>query len=249
MLVVKSVQGFVERLFFKGKSTKASEAIVYIAANLFLMLIVFDLVLNNIAYDWVGALYSKGFHLNTALDDIIPFKPEWAVFYLYLFYWTAEATMAFFAVFAYKRGYAFAWSLVLINLVADLIYLVFPVTTDIYRAAIAAHPVLGNRFADAMYAHYLTDPSFDCFPSLHAAISVICYYAWYRLWRSRKNALTASIAVLALIVSIGTVLSTLFVKQHYIADEIAGIALGWAVGRWVFDKAEKSEARVPKVPA
>jgi membrane-associated phospholipid phosphatase len=37
-----------------------------------------------------------------------------------------------------------------------------------------------------------------------------------------------------LVVGIGVVLSTLFVKQHYIADEIAGILLAWGVGRWVF---------------
>ena len=215
---------------------------VLAAANLFLMGVVFYLLLNNLAYDWVGALYSKGFHLNTPLDDIIPFKPEWAIFYIYLFYWTAEATMVWFAVFDYKRGYALAWSLVLINLAADLVYLVFPVTTDVYRAALAAHPVMGNAFADAMYAHYKTDPSFDCFPSLHAAISVICFYAWYRYREARRNPLRAAIAVFAGAVAIGTVISTLFVKQHYIADEVAGVALAWAAGKWVFDRIERAAA-------
>jgi membrane-associated phospholipid phosphatase len=38
-----------------------------------------------------------------------------------------------------------------------------------------------------------------------------------------------------LVVGIGVVLSTLFVKQHYIADEIAGILLALAIGRWMFD--------------
>jgi membrane-associated phospholipid phosphatase len=248
MPAIKRAQNFVERIFFKGKSSRLSEAVVYIVANLFLMVIVFDVVLNNVAYDWVGALYSKGFHLNTALDDIIPFRPEWAIFYLYLFYWTTEATMAFFALFYYKRGYALAWCFVLINLIADLVYLVFPVTTDIYRAQIAAHPIVGNRFADAMYAHYGTDPSFDCFPSLHAALSVICFYAWYRFCKAKRNALTVTVAVLTCIVAIGTVISTLFVKQHYIADEVAGIALEWAVGKWVFDKFDEREKSAPDLP-
>jgi membrane-associated phospholipid phosphatase len=238
--MVQRLQKLIERLFFKGKSSKASEALVYIIANLFLMAIVFAVVLNNVVYDWTGAIYSRSSHLNTTLDDMIPFRPEWAVFYLYLFFWMTQATMVFFAIFSYKRGYALAWCLVLINLIADVIYLVFPVSTDIYRAQIAAHPMAGNRWADAMNAYYAKDPSFNCFPSLHAAISVICFYAWYRFCKVKRNALTIVIAGLTCIVAIGTVLSTLFVKQHYIADEIAGIALAWAVGKWVFDKSDRS---------
>jgi membrane-associated phospholipid phosphatase len=238
---IKSIQGLVERLFFRGQSSKASEALVYIVANLLLMGVVFYLVLNNIVYDWTGALYAKGFHLNTALDNIIPFRPEWAIFYLYLFYYTAELTMVFFAVFDYRRGYALAWSLVLINLVADLVYLVFPVTTDIYRAQIAAHPIVGSRFADAIYAYYAKDPSFDCFPSLHAAVSVICFYAWYRYSRIKPNAVIKVIAIVMFAVAVGVVLSTLFVKQHYIADEVAGIALALGIGKWVFDRAGRNE--------
>jgi membrane-associated phospholipid phosphatase len=240
MLLINRLQSFVEKAFFKGKSSKASEAIVYIAVNLFLMLVVFVVLLNTIVYDWVGALYPEGFHLNTALDNIIPFKPEWAIFYLYLFFWATEATMAIFAFFFYKRGYALAWSIVIINLIADLVYLVFPVTTDIYRAAIAAHPIVGNKLADAIYAYYAKDPSFNCFPSLHAALSVIIFYAWYRFCRDRRNVFTIAAAVLAFAVAVGTVLSTLFVKQHYIADEIAGIALAWAVGKLVYDRLARS---------
>jgi membrane-associated phospholipid phosphatase len=236
MPLIKRFQALVEKLLFKGESSKASEALTYIVVNLFLLIVVFDLVLNNLVYDWVGALYTKGFHLNTALDDIIPFSPGWAIFYLYLFYWTVEATMAFFAVFYYKHGYALAWAFVVVNLVADLVYLVFPVTTDIYRAQIAAHPIVGNKFADAIYNYYRTDPSFDCFPSLHAALSVLCFYAWFRFLRAKRNALTIGLAAVSALVAAGTVLSTLFVKQHYIADEIAGIALGWFGGTWAYDK-------------
>jgi hypothetical protein len=45
---IDGIQGLVERLFFKGRSSKASEALVYIVANLFLMGVVFYFLLNNI---------------------------------------------------------------------------------------------------------------------------------------------------------------------------------------------------------
>jgi len=228
-------QGLVEKVVFRGRSTRTSEAVSYIAANLFLVLVVFYVLLNTIVYNWTGGLFTRGFHLNTALDNGVPFVPEWAIFYLYLFYPLSALTMAYFIFIEYRRGYALAYSLVLINLIADAVYIVFPVTTDIYRQQLLANQLTGNPFAAAMYAHYATDPSFNCFPSLHAAVSVICFYAWYRYARLKPNRITRGIAIGTLIVAIGVVLSTLFVKQHYIADEIAGIVLAWGIGRWMFD--------------
>jgi membrane-associated phospholipid phosphatase len=231
---IEGIQTLTERLFFKGRRSKASEALTYIAANVFLMVVVFFILLNNVVYDWTGHLYSRGFHLNTALDSAIPFTPWWAIFYLYLFYPLSAVTMAYFAFIDYKRGYALAWSLVLINAIADLVYIVFPVTTDIYRQALLANPIVGNPLAGAIYAYYGTDPSFNCFPSLHAAISVICFYAWYRYAKAKPGPLTRIIAIGMSVIAAGVILSTLFVKQHYIADEIAGIALAWGAGWLVY---------------
>ena len=112
----------MERIFFGGRSSRLSEAVSFTAANLFLVVVVFFLFLNGVVYDWTGGLYKAGFHLNTALDNLIPFVPEWAIFYLYLFYPLSALTMAWFAVADYKRGYPLAFSLVLINLVADVVY-------------------------------------------------------------------------------------------------------------------------------
>ena len=227
-------QATVERLFFGGRRSARSEAVSRIAANLFLVVVVFYLLLNTVVYDWTGGLYSRGFHLATALDNAIPFVPEWAIFYLYLFYPLSALTMAWFSLVAFRRGYSLALSLVLINLVADLVFLVFPVTTDLWRAELLAQPMTGNAFASAMYAHYASDPSFDCFPSLHAAVATICWYAWHRYAREKKTVAVRAIAAGMLVVGICVVLSTLFVKQHYIADEIAGILLALGVGGWVF---------------
>jgi hypothetical protein len=224
----------VERVFFGGRSSRLSEAVSFIAANLFLVVVVFFLFLNSVVYDWTGGLYQAGFHLNTALDNLIPFVPEWAIFYLYLFYPLSALTMAWFTLADYRRGYPLAFSLILINLVADVVYVIFPVTTDIYRAALLAHPMVGNVFASAMYAHYGTDPSFNCFPSLHAAVATISFYAWHRYAALTGSRIVRAIAIGMLIVGIGVVLSTLFVKQHYVADEIAGVLLAWGIGHWMF---------------
>ena len=79
-------QRLVERVFFRGRRTRLSEAVSFIAANLFLFVVVFYILLNTFVYDWTGSLYVHGFHLNTVLDNLIPFVPEWVIFYLWLFY-------------------------------------------------------------------------------------------------------------------------------------------------------------------
>jgi len=229
-------QRLVEKVFFGGRSTRLSEAVSFIAANLFLYVVVFYFLLNSVVYDWTGSLYVHGFHLNTALDNIIPFVPEWAIFYLYLFYPLTALTIVWFAFADHRRGYPLAFSLILINVVADLVYIVFPVTTDIYRQELLAHPLVGNAFASAMYAHYGTDPSFNCFPSLHAAVATISFYTWHRYARLLQSPVVRGISIGMLVVGIGVVLSTLFVKQHYIADEVAGVLLALAIGKWMFDR-------------
>ncbi|HET6451496.1 MAG TPA: phosphatase PAP2 family protein [Spirochaetia bacterium] len=241
--LIGGYQGIVERLFFRGRRSPVSEAVSFISANLFLVVVVFYLLLNTVVYDWTGSLYAHGFHLATALDSAIPFVPEWAIFYLYLFYPVSALTMAWFSLVEYRRGYPLAVSLVVINLVADAVYLVFPVTTDLWRAQILSHPMTGNVFARAMYDTFASDPSFNCFPSLHAAVATICFYAWYRWARQRPLPVIRGISVGMLAVGVGVVLSTLFVKQHYIADEIAGILLALGVGRIVFDRREPAPAR------
>ncbi len=234
-------QSFVERLFFAGRRSPFSEAVSRIGANLFLVVVVFYLLLNTIVYNWTGSLYSQGFHLVTPLDASIPFVPEWAIFYLYLFYPLSALTMAWFSLVEYRRGYSLAFSLILINAAADLVYLLFPVTTDLWRQQLLAHPLVGNAFAQAMYATFARDPSFNCFPSLHAAVATICWYAWHRYAMHRPRPVVRAIATGMLVVGVGVVLSTLFVKQHYVADEVAGVLLALGVGRAVFRRLEITE--------
>ena len=139
-------QRLVERLFFGGRSTRLSEAVSLHRRKPLPgpRRVLHRAEQRRVRLD--GRPVPTGFHLNTALDNLIPFVPEWAIFYLYLFYPLSALTMAWFALVDYRRGYPLAFSLVLINLVADIVYVVFPVTTDIYRAALLAHPMVGKRF-------------------------------------------------------------------------------------------------------
>ena len=207
------------------------------------MLLLFYLLLNNFAYDWTGQLYpaGSGFRLDTGLDNAIPFVPQMVIFYLYLFYPLVILTMLYFAFVEYRKGYALGWSLVTINVIAILIYLVFPVSTFWYRQDLLAQPLTGNLWANQVYNIFANDTSFNCFPSLHAAVSTICFYAWFRYSKIKPSKTIKATTVAAFVITAGVILSTLFIKQHYIADEIAGIALALIVGKVIFDKFWKNK--------
>jgi membrane-associated phospholipid phosphatase len=209
-----------------------------VIGNLILMLVLFYVLLNNLAYDWTGQLYpnGSGFRLETGLDAVIPFVPEMVIFYVYLFYPLVILTMLYFSFIEYKLGYALGWSLVAINAIAILIYVIFPVSTFWYRQELLAQPLVGNVWADQVYNVFANDTSFNCFPSLHAAVSTICFFAWYQYAKIKPSKTTKAAATAALIIAVGAILSTLFIKQHYIADEIAGIVLALLAGKLIFDK-------------
>jgi membrane-associated phospholipid phosphatase len=202
------------------------------------MVVLFYWLLNNVIYNWTGSLYPEGtgYHLDTILgfnENLIPFSPEWAIFYLYLFYPLSAITMVYFAFIDSEKGPGVGWSLVIINLIADVIYIFFPVSTYWYRQELLANPLTGNFWAEAMYAHYQGDPSFNCFPSLHAAVSFIAFYVWFEYSKINPKPWKKVVAYSMLVVAIGVVISTIFVKQHYIVDEIAGIILALVVGKLV----------------
>jgi membrane-associated phospholipid phosphatase len=230
----------IERVLFKGKSTKSSVYLTYAVGNVVLMLVLFYVLLNNIAYNWTGQLYPVGSGYNLdflfgGLDAAIPFVPEMVVFYVYFFYPMVILTMLYFAFIEFKKGYALGWSLVFTNAIAILIYAVFPVSTFWWRQSFLANPIAGNFWASQVYSIWDSDTSFNCFPSLHAAVSTICFFTWYHYSKTKPSATTKFVAIASLIIAGGVILSTLFIKQHYIADEIAGIVLAWAVGKLAFN--------------
>lgn len=236
------LQKGVERLFFKNRSTIWSKRIAYMIGNTILMLVLFFVILNTIAYDWTGGLYPEGsgFHLDGwfgGLDDAIPFVPEMAIFYVFIFYGTVIFTLVYFAFIASDKGYALGWSLVIINAIAIVVYMVFPVSTYWYRqqyglgGSDAQTGYWANLVYTLVFAH---DTSFNDFPSLHAAVSVAVAYAWYRYARLKRMLARNIMAAVTIVIAVAVILSTLFVKQHYIADEISGFLLAFVVSTLVF---------------
>ena len=78
--------------------------------------------------------------------------------------------------------------------------------------------VLGRGFAAwSLRWLYAADTPYNCFPSLHVAHSFVSALACYRVHRKVGIAALLSACVVAV--------STLFARQHYVIDIVAGILL------------------------
>lgn len=148
--------------------------------------------------------------LFTPIDHSIPFISAFAIFYVFIFYPFLIYSLAYFWMIRTEKSDQLFVALLIMYLICYVIYIVFPVMM------IRPSPQeLPNDFLSRVMAkYYEKDPPLNCFPSLHAALSSIIAYFWSKERPQYKCAFWA-IAVLVMI-------STLFVRQHVIVDEIAG---------------------------
>jgi membrane-associated phospholipid phosphatase len=160
------------------------------------------------------------------LDRALPVRPVWALVYgaLYLF-------LIVLPVFVVREpehirrtflAYLAVW------ITAYVIFMVYP--------TVAPRPVrvIGRGFASwGLRFLYDADPPYNCFPSLHVAHSFVSALTCYPVHRRVGAFATVAASIVAL--------STLFTKQHYVLDVVAGVLLA-CIAYWVFLRSYRREA-------
>jgi membrane-associated phospholipid phosphatase len=152
-----------------------------------------------------------------AIDRAIPLQPAWAIVYgcLYLFLILLPIFVVREPLHLRRTLYAY----MTVWLTAYVVFWVYPT----YAPRPQGEAVAGAGFpAWALRALYGMDPPYNCFPSIHVGHSFVSAITLCRVHR-RLGA--------ASVIAAGLVgLSTLFVKQHYVLDVVAGAALAGAGG-------------------
>ena len=143
------------------------------------------------------------------LDRMIPVQAAWAPVYLSLF---LAALLPAFVLHQPEliertvRAYLAAW------LAAYVFFLAYPTLSP------RPESTTGDGFTAWMLRTiWASDVRYNCFPSLHVAQCFIAALACHRVHTGVGNAALAWAAAVSL--------STLFTKQHYVADVLGGIVL------------------------
>ena len=172
-------------------------------------------VFNFLIYTGLQILMKKANHfdLTMPLDEVIPFEPMWAFVYLgCFFFWAVNYVLI--TRQGKEEWFCFATGDYLSRIICGIFFILLP-TTNIRPE------VTGNSFPELLIQFvYWVDAPTNLFPSIHCLVSWLCFVGirgrssvpkWYQVF----SALFA-IAVFA---------STLFTKQHFIVDVIAGVAI------------------------
>ena len=177
---------------------------------------------------------AKHYDLSIFIDDLIPFLPCFIFFYI-LAYGQWASNYIYHARLGREQFYHIATSVILAKLISMICFLVIP--TEIVRPEITG----GGLWNFLTQMIYDADTPRNLFPSLH------CVESWtvYRAARMMKKA-PRWYAPLQLFISVMVFASTVFVKQHFFIDILAGIIaveLGWFLSRrfrlWrVFERIE-----------
>ncbi|MDP8224378.1 MAG: phosphatase PAP2 family protein [Candidatus Lernaella stagnicola] len=170
---------------------------------------------------WVGGYYLVGsffdpneaYSLSTFADENVPFVPLMIFPYLALY---SVFLLPFFLVRGKEFFRVCALSYITVMVFSYLIFWGFPVIMNRAEFEVV-------DFATwAVATVYAGDVPANCFPSMHAAMSMMAALTIYHVDRRR------GMIVLGVTILIG--FSALMVKQHYIADILAG----WAVALMTF---------------
>ncbi len=147
-----------------------------------------------------------------ALDRMVPVQPAWSVIYLsYLL--SPFLPLLILRQEEHIRRTFLAW--LMVWSVGYVFFLVYP------TVAPRADEVEGNGFfAWFLQGIYDADPPRNCFPSLHVATAFVAALTCGRVHRG--------VGLVAILWATLIAASTVFTKQHYVADVIAGMFLAGA---------------------
>ena len=165
----------------------------------------------------------------TGLDRAVAFEPGWIWVYESLVLivngvlWLCDDRSAI-------RRYA--WSVAITSALCFVAFLVWPVSGP--RPDVDVGPGLYSLVV-------MIDSPLNSFPSLHAGLLALAAMCAVRTLRTEQGAPVWWLWVPGSALSVLILLATLFTKQHYAVDLVAGVGVAWGAGRWVWQGWEPTE--------
>lgn len=165
----------------------------------------------NVNYILASILAKRGHDLTIELDNIIPFN---SIFIIPYIYWYLYIVIGFiFILMNSRKDYIRVFISFFIGMnICYIAYYLYP--TEITRPTIANSNIL-NYLVNIIYS---LDRPVNCFPSLHVLTT-------YFIMRYTKYKDSKEKFYYTQIVGVLIIISTLFIKQHFIVDVISAIVL------------------------
>src|SRR5579862_4696119 len=152
--------------------------------------------------------------LDSPLDRALPVVPVFAMPYVSLIPYIGVSLLAF--LFVRSRVYrSAAITMIIVWFISYAFY--FFLQSYIARPAIPG----SDPFSGMIRSIYASDQPYNDFPSLHTSLSTIIAIHWWRV--DRRIGIPAAIWTTLI------VMSTVLIKQHYLADVAGGLLLAGVI--------------------
>ena len=186
-------------------------------------------IIKAVLYFCIASIPVTVHRFNMRIDDFIPFIKYFYVFY-FAYYLTPEIFL-WITSFYNKKKY---WTLVSAVCAANIICCICFVLYQVQMVRAPGYPMdmafsdirsVSDFFDYAVSMQYKADATaLNCFPSLHATMGCLEVLLGLKLSKNEPR-LPMALRVLAVVFGVGCVLSTMFIKQHYFIDALAGVLL------------------------
>lgn len=188
----------------------------------------------NVIYFITNHIHKEGFDLTIALDRMIPFVPIFIIPYVY---WYLYMIIGFLILSLNdrKKYMRCILGLYLGMFFSYTIYLIFP--TEIVRPTVTGNGIL-NSIVKIIYS---LDRPFNCFPSLHVL-------GTYFIMRYTKKENSKYVYYYTQVVGILIILSTIFIKQHFVLDAVASMLIVELINIIVKKISEENLEKYLKIP-
>lgn len=171
------------------------------------------------------------------VDDIIPFVPEFVVFYLLWF--PCLFFVGLWLMIQDGQGYRrYICYMLVAYMAAMVIYLCFPNGQDLRPALDQPHGICEKILAML----YDFDTNTNVLPSLHVVGAIGFTSAALDTKTIRRTWVKCIICVLAVLISV----STVFVKQHAVLDVLAGMLMGAILYLMIYRIFRRKERQINK---
>ena len=153
-------------------------------------------------------------NLRTPLDAALPVVRPFVIPYVSLDP-LVYFTLVVFLVFRTKIFQSASLAMITAFLVSYLLY--FFLQTEVIRPVLTG----SDLFTRLIQGVYATDNPFNDFPSLHTSVSTLLTIHWFQF--NRRAGFVAAFWTTLIVAS------TILIKQHYVADLVAGLLLAFGV--------------------
>lgn len=180
----------------------------------YFIIIFFLYVLKGVLYETSKTISTDWHLINMEIDDMIPFLKYFILFYI-PYYFSPPIQLYYISYKDKNKFYRLVISGALAVIIANICFLCYQ--TKFIRPEVEGNDIF-SILVRSIYR--IDDGAVNCLPSIHAIFGMLMIIGGYK-----TKGTPIFYKIVTITIGLGCIVSTVFVKQHYFIDMVAGALL------------------------